>query len=512
MNGRFKLIASSVINPFWLFPLYLCCMGVGLRLLFVSHNTFPFMYDHARDALAVMHLVETQSPTLIGPRASIDGLFFGPGWYYLITPFFVIGQWHPLSPVVFVILLYIFEVFLLYRFFGKWPAFLATFTPGWWWIASSAWNPFPLALTSLILIVLLKTGVTEKRFSSVQWGLLGVTVGAAFHFSTAYALFYPIILFFSVILLKIPLRVKNTVVVLSAFLLPWVPQLLFELRHDFIEFRSVMAYVQQGGASEYSIGKIVITEQTILSTLSTTVLPAFSDYLSPQISAILLGLIVLGIFLKSYTTKAQYYLWLFILIPMLGYMVLHFSKWYVIGMYPSIVILVGLAIRQLPRNLQYFMAGAYVGLACCYLGYFVKVDQPRLSAKKDFLPMKLIAVNTIRELAGTEEFSSYHFVPEVYDYTYQYLYLWQAKQGLPLPIEFSYQPAPIAYYPERDELYTKFAQKRFQDDESDLIFFIVEQPEYQNVLDEWWTRQLPHEIVKEVQISPELKVYQAKRK
>lgn len=507
----------------WRFPLFLIALGLLIRIFYLWGNTIPYMFDHARDSIEVMDFLRTGSPPLIGPRASIDGLFFGPGWYYLIAPFYWLGAGHPLSPVGAVLLLYVLEVFLAYKYFGKWPAVMMTLTPGWWWIALSAWNPFPLAFISLAILILLKQSREQQQVSLKQAALLGLLSGFGFHFSTAYAMFYPVIIAIFLWYQKSKWNWRQFLMYAFCFGLPWLPQAAFEIRHDFIEVRAILAYLHTPSAVEFSLVKAFQTIGTICSTLFWANMPgsAFFDQhmslrtgLGVVFALVFLLLFIRQFFRKKTTSQTPPNLllesWLFILIPSLAYLFLHFSLWYVVGMYPAGAYIVSHYFSKLHKKYKLALILLYIAGAIFAMGQHFYTNRQVFLTGRNFLPAKLQAVKKVRELSHGQAFASYQFVPEVYDYTYQYLYYWQAEHGWPLPVEFSYAPNQPLYYPQKPELLATFGgDVPLPGTKPMYLFYIVEKPEYQNVLDEWWAKQQPHKVIKEVEISPELKIYQA---
>lgn len=525
----------------WYFPIILCLLGLLIRLIFLWGNTIPYMYDHARDSVEIMQMLRTHKPVLIGPRASIEGLFFGPLWYYLTAPFYLVGAGHPLAPVGLVLVLYVTEVFLAYKYFGKWPAIMMTFTHGWWWISTSAWNPFPLAFISLLLLIILKKTWQAQRVSLFQAVLLGLVSSFGFHFSTAYAMFYPVIIATCLWRQKARWHWQQFFLFSLFFLIPWLPQIAFDVRHDFLQFKAVFAYINGPSLVEFSFLKIVDTIMTISSTLFWANLPGAT--LLPSFIERVIGVLIAGVALfffvkelrsgrasknvgkllnhaaaKGAKTSVQispsddflFEPWQFILIPFLGYTFLHFSLWYVVGMYPAGALILTHYFSKLGKKWQVLLMVAYLLSAVILVTRYLSYERVNLMNNRNFLPAKLRAIQTVRELSEGKPFSSYQFVPDVYDYTYQYLYLWQAQHGWTLPVEFSYQPSPPLYYSQKPSLLESFsAQSLPTDTIPNHIFFIVEKPEYQHVLDEWWTRQLPHKVVKEIKISEDLTLYQA---
>ena len=179
------------------------------RLPILISQVIPFTFDHGKDALAVLDMMLNADVKLIGPWTSIPGLYFGPGWYYLLLPAFIIGGGHPLSPVYLMLLLLIVQVILAYKYLNKWTALIMATAPVWLTVSTSAWNPFPMTFISLICLILLKEGAKKQQFNFWQSLSLGLAVSLGFHFSSAYAVFMPFLVLISLFILKIKLNLKN---------------------------------------------------------------------------------------------------------------------------------------------------------------------------------------------------------------------------------------------------------------------------------------------------------------
>ena len=70
-------------------------VGAFLRLQGVFTNSFAFTYDVGRDMLALWNIAIVHKIPLIGPiiggnsASDLPGIFYGPWWYYFLTPFFI---------------------------------------------------------------------------------------------------------------------------------------------------------------------------------------------------------------------------------------------------------------------------------------------------------------------------------------------------------------------------------------------------------------------------------------
>ena len=73
--------------------------GFWLRVLYLPSGALTFSYDQGRDAYIAKSLIEGDIK-IQGPPASTPGLFHGVFYYYLIAPFYLIGQGNPVYPAV----------------------------------------------------------------------------------------------------------------------------------------------------------------------------------------------------------------------------------------------------------------------------------------------------------------------------------------------------------------------------------------------------------------------------
>ncbi len=158
MENITTTLKNFIKNHYWL--LFLVTLLIATRLPYLIDNTIPFRFDHGKDSLAVMHMWLLRKPKFVGPWTSIPGLYFGAGWYYLLLPFYIVAGGHPVSGVIAMIILQIIVIILAYQYFGKLTATIFTTAPTWFTITQSAWNPFPMALVSLLILIILKCNVS----------------------------------------------------------------------------------------------------------------------------------------------------------------------------------------------------------------------------------------------------------------------------------------------------------------------------------------------------------------
>jgi hypothetical protein len=109
--------------------LFILIFGLLLRSHMFFHGDFSYLVDQSRDLLLAKSIVVDQKLTLIGARTGIGGIFHGPLWIYLITPFFALTNGHPFYTLVPLFLLVslgtiIAGFFIGRQLYGKWTGFV----------------------------------------------------------------------------------------------------------------------------------------------------------------------------------------------------------------------------------------------------------------------------------------------------------------------------------------------------------------------------------------------------
>ena len=509
MNTKIKYI-QGILKKYFLIEILFFAFFTKL-FLFWPNSVIPFSFDHGKDSLAILHLVKTWNLKLIGPWTSIPGLFFGPAWYYLLAPGFLFFNGNPLSAVFIMLVLHLVIVWLFYRYFGKLEAIMVACSPAFTIYSTSAWNPFPMPLLLTLILIILK----RKKIQGKQIFFLGLITSFGLHFSSAYVFFLllgiPALILIKVIREKIKLNLKFIFLGLIGFFIPFSPQFIFELRHKFIETKAVIHYLKYPLVNQPKTPLLEVFNLTFKE-ISLGILPKFNILIIDRyLFYFCLVIFIVSIFFFFRQKKSVLYIWeviFLIMVPIIGFSKLHFNVWYVYGMVPVLVVFIGQFLKSLPVKIKIIVALLFLLVPLFKVYFYYNFDKKNLLVAKTFLPIKLQAVEKIRELAGGKSFSSYHYVSDIYDYSYQYIYFWQAFNGLPLPIEFSYQPGKSDYVLEKPALLAKVSQEISQEDLT-YIFYLVEKPDNEEYLAEWWKHQNYENIIQTITIGNEITLYQA---
>lgn len=482
------------------------------KLLLIKDSVFPFVFDHGKDSLAVLHMIKTYSPKLIGPWTSISGLYFGPGWYYLLAPGFWLTNGHPISAVITMIVLNLVTIYLAYKHFGKIEALIIACSPVWILLSTSAWNPFPMPLLMLIILINLK----KEKLEWKNYFVIGLASSLAFHFSSAFAFFYlitlPIIWFYKILKNKEIVNWKLIGIFIIGFIIPFIPQVTFELRHNFVETKAIINYLKNPPEAkvERSFLEIIIKSTGEMLNLLPQISGSSNQIWNKLFKFFCLGLIMIGIKNKVIRKKKINFIFeflIFSIIPMIGFYFLHFNEWYVYALLVTTVVFLSQFIKESPKFLQLILILLFMITPISKVIINYQQERAIFVGDRAFLPVKIQAIEKIYELSNGENFKSYHYVPDIYDYAFQYIYIWKGfNEEKILPVEFSYEGGKIDYIKEKPELLTKL---KSQSGDPKYIFYIVEKPEHQILLDEWWSRQNYKEIIWQEKLSESVTLYQA---
>jgi len=489
-----------------------------IRWFYIQDNVFPFMFDHGKDALAVLHMVIMPKLKLIGPWTSIPGLYFGPLWYYLLAPMLVFGSFNPVLFVYLMSILVLLQMYLAYRYFNLESAVIIGFSSFYSMISRSAWNPFPMTFLTLIILILLTKQLKKKKVDNFLVAGLAFASSLGFHFSSAFAVFYPVVILTILLLKKIKITFKNVLVALFSFIIPFVPQLLFEIRNNFAQTKAIQNYfLHPETGNSFNLEKI---KYVLTATFGELRLVSFEslESFSKIASSIFLFFIV---FATWYVVKKKkldkkfndlvFIAIIFLIIPIIGLMFLHFNLWYVYPLIPVVTVLLGTLINKLPKSFRVLFIVLYVVLAFTRFDYYLKQEKQLFSNHANFYPVKEKIIDYIRRDADGRSFSVYTYMPDIYDFPYQYLFLTQGLKGEELPLEFAYEPGVPNYVREKIDILNKIDEKhgRAWRGTPKVIYYIVTDTKESELLINWWGRQRYKEIINEKKFNDSLTVYTA---
>lgn len=480
--------------------------GILLRIIPIWGNNFPFAYDNAKDSLAIMDMWVTKNPTLLGPVSSLEGLYQGPFWYYLALPMNLLLRFHPLANVLTVLVLGALATALLYKYWGKLAGLLFVISSGVISTQQTAWTPYITMFPALLTLVPLHKLYKKQSLSTSDHCLLFASVGFMLHTEIAFAVVFAIILTLIVIRQKRFPSWRQLFVSLTVFSLFLLPHAAFELKHDFLQTRSVIRFVTHFREESAKISdggtplhKLTQVATSISGGLSQSLVPGFIP-LNP-ITSVLITLAFIW-FLTQIKSAKDY--GKIILFPLLAttfllYLLLPSKPFYFISLMPFWLVGVALLISSLKATPRKLLLGFLI-LGALVTAVTSKAEYQRLADTSSILlSSRLRAVEAAYALTQNSQFASYQYVPEVYDFTYQQIYQYTAlSKNRVLPTEISYLPGESAYIP-----WLKRTQQS-----SDLNVLIVEKDDRPQFFPVWWDKITKNrQIIQTLQVNDAITLY-----
>ena len=443
---------------YWFLFVVILLISSYLRLQSSINGTFAYTYDVGRDMLNIANIVDAHHISLIGPTTGQEGIFYGPWWYWLITPFFILFSGSVRGIDAFMGLTGVLTVLLVYwlgnKIGGRWVGLLSMLFAG---ISNSLidtssqiWNPnvSPLVLIC-ILIVIVKFSEEEHKINQSRWlVLLGLL--AALSFDSLEIVYGSVqliaLLVFMFVYLRKKFRPYNIFSFLTGVVIIELPRIMFEFRHQFLMTKALFYYIfhhapvsQSGGILTQS-GKVLTL---MLQLWSGTVNLPF------EFGVILLVIVISGlVYFKTISSfnKTENLLGVFSTCYLLSYVIiLSFFKgnvWdhFVVGVPVVYVIMFSLFIYRLLLFLKTKNANYFNFILVIIVVYVLGVLSPNLHYNRVFFlndpsvyNNQVAVINYIYAQAKGRPFSYNVYTPPIHPYTYEYLFSYYAKNNYYAP-------------------------------------------------------------------------------
>ena len=408
--------------------------------------TLGFYFDQGRDALVIWDLWKNGKFFLIGPTTGIAGIFRGPFYYYLIAPFYILGQGDPVWPSVFLSFTTVVAGGLLYylgfkfqnRVAGLTAAIITSFS--FHLVESSRWlsNPTPMMLLSVLLILMMWLA---SKGSKIAWPAISFIFGLSlFHFGSSGEIFYlPALIIFASWLYKkqgfgkreSSINKKTIILSVLLFLITMLPQIVFDIRHEGILRSGIREFVTEGEKS-------VLTPNLFFKQRFESYYNIFTNKIFDARSSrelVILSIVGVSFFLfffklsKSVGVKV---LTLLLLSPIVGFLFFkgnygNLYDYYFTGYYFVFVLLFAIVVGFLWR--YWFGKIFVIYFFAIFLQSNISLLVPRYvdySVGPHTIIMKnqLEAIDWIYKDANGQEFNIDYYVPPVIPHAYEYLTKW----------------------------------------------------------------------------------------
>lgn len=223
--------------------------------LFKIDQYMIFLGDQGRDVLIVKDMARNFNFPFIGPPTSVGNIYLGPLYYYMMFVPMALFNLNPVSAAVMNALIGVATVFLIYYLGKVWfgrvgglaASFLYAVSPVAINYSNFSWNPNPLPFFALLSIF----GIyrVEKTGNFLWFILTGACLAAALQMHYLALILIPVVAILWIHEVwykkyyKKPIKnlILGTTLGKAAFLILMSPLFIFDLKHNFLNFKAVAA-------------------------------------------------------------------------------------------------------------------------------------------------------------------------------------------------------------------------------------------------------------------------------
>lgn len=245
----------------------LVTLNIFLSSWWLLNNDFYINFDISRDLILLHDILDGNYITLIGPHSgTVPGLFHGPAWYYFSLPALVLGYGNPVFLGWFWLALSILLLLIVY--FTALKSFDHT-TAIWSCLIFSAnsianaindekyfYNPYGAVLLSPIFFLLFRLYIKKLKLIYL-FGLVFI-LGLLVQFQMAFGIPVLILSFLYLSVHNYFKKKLSHLAVFAVIILPLSTFILFEIRNDFLQLKTVMNYIS-ASKEFYSPGSFVLS-------------------------------------------------------------------------------------------------------------------------------------------------------------------------------------------------------------------------------------------------------------
>ena len=338
----------------------------GFTRLYKIDQYMTFLGDEGRDAMVVRDMVIGKKFTLLGPGTSVGNMYLGPLYYYMMIPSLALFGLSPVGPAVAVAILGVATVGLLWwwgrQLFGRFSALLISIiyslSPTLIIYSRSSWNPNIMPFFAILAMY----GIWKVwKFGYWRWLVISA-VSLAFVLNSHYLglLLIPVILLFVFLAYQKFKNSKTNFYLLTStfvFLMLMSPLLFFDLRHDFMNFKSIkLFFTDRQTTVNLKVYKAIPNLWTIWEMIISSMLIAKNNIYSLGTS--LLIIIGLGWVMKTKPSKDFWliFIWMLMGLVGLGLYKQHIYDHYFGFLYPAIFLLLGYILSKINKYLAFGVA------------------------------------------------------------------------------------------------------------------------------------------------------------
>lgn len=451
-------------------------LGFYLRAGGILTDSFAFTYDVGRDLLALYNIVYLYDIPLIGPTTGLQGLFYGPWWYYILSIPYLLSGGDPHGIVLFIALSGVGTALLLFLvgkragnfLLGFIFLFLASVSHNLVGVQAQIWNPnlAPFVLSCIVFLIL---KIDTKKLNIITQFLLGFLLGLSIELEVVYGLLLFLSTIFYLILRKRDLLMKKKAFfLLAGFLFVFIPKIIFEARHNFLMTKNILA-ILLGSSNPNSTFSFGFRIERIVDFIK-----LWSDTLAGSNIFIGIVFLFLSIAIFIYYRKKLnpvkdilIYSVVALLVFFVGFSVVLKDVWehYLVGVPVFMILIFGISVWLLSEIKK---IGKILMCIVFFLIFWFNVNPinfvhglllPPFEGDAAVYRNQVAVIDFIYRDANKKPFTYAVYTPPIKDYTYQYLFLWYGKNT------YNYIPSKA----------------------NEELFYLILEPDFQNKqrLDDW---------------------------
>lgn len=415
------------------------------RILGTFTNSFAFTYDVGRDMLRVSEIINAHKIPLIGFTTGVEGIFYGPWWYYILAvPFFLSGGdpqfiagFIALTGIVTIILLYVLGRQIGDNKLGLVLAFLAAFSPALIGLSTQIWNPNIAPI--LITISLLLINKILKNPSSLAFFFFGIISSLLIDTEIVFGL----LLFISNCVGLFLLSRKTIITKKVLFFIPGVliilaPRIIFEFRHQFLMTSTLIRLFNvQKEASKAITLQSIMDKLNIFFGLYADTLTNGSKIIAGILLLILLGCLI--VYYRKIAHPAKQFLLLSLIIIvtfMVGIIGFSHDIWshYLVGLPVYFCLFTGILLYYSAKNIKLGSAGLlFILTVLIWINVkpaqiLADLGKPIWEGDAAVYRNQVAVVDYVYKQASGRNFEFTAYSPAVFAYPYDYLFAWYGEK------------------------------------------------------------------------------------
>lgn len=435
-------------NKVYLLLFLILLVGTWLRVDGILQNSFAFTYDVGRDLIAARNIVVNHDIMLIGPTTGLEGVFYGPWYYYILVVPFLLGNGNPQVIALFIALTGILAIAMGYlfgkRIGGEYLGIsfagllaLAHATVG---LSIQIWSPNLIPILLLISLLLVDQ-ILRKDIRHMTYHLfaLGFTLGLIIDMEIIFGLlFLPAVSILVIISKKKNIYNWRIASFFAGLFLTFLSRVIFELRHDFLMTKSLTKLTEALSPENETINlgvRMVMQMKQLFELYASTIVP--NSIQVGYIVAILSILVVLILYRKMSKYEKTWVLFsaIIFVVFLLGSTLLQRAIWshYLTGLpvvYLLFFSLAGYAMwkyMKFPKTLTLGIVFLVTISSSNPFAILESFGKPLWEGNAAVYRNQVAVIDYVYSEAKGKPFKYIVYTPAVHDYPYRYLFTWYGK-------------------------------------------------------------------------------------